>query len=168
MPSFRAPFMGMAVRSQWPVRAIATAVLILAPSVSAPASAQPPEPPGSATVAELPPQRDELAPAIYFDPDSATVTADAMPLLRRWAAYLLQRSPTEKLRLQGHADARGDRDYNKALAEQRAMAVLQALVALGVQRERLEVASAGEQSPQAFGQTEFAWSRNRRVELELE
>jgi peptidoglycan-associated lipoprotein len=113
-------------------------------------------------------RRSELPPAVYFDPNSTALRADAIPVIRQWAAYLMRGGSEETVRLQGHADQRGTPDYNAVLAEQRALAVLRALVALGVESDRLEVVSAGEHSPQAFGHDEFAWSRNRRVELELE
>ena len=114
-----------------------------------------------------PPRKQDLARAIYFDSNSTALRPDAYPVLVEWAAYLRHRSTDETVQLEGHADQRGDPDYNSVLAEQRAMSVLHVLVALGVDVELIEVVSAGDRSPQAFGHTAFAWSRNRRVELQL-
>ena len=69
------------------------------------------------------------------------------------------------VRLEGHADERGTREYNLALGERRAKAVANYLAIQGVPRPQIEVISYGEEKPAALGQGESAWAQNRRVEL---
>ena len=70
-----------------------------------------------------------------------------------------------RLRLQGHADERGTREYNLALGERRANAVRAYLVAQGASRTQVEVISYGEEKPADAGHSERAWAMNRRVEF---
>ena len=71
----------------------------------------------------------------------------------------------KRMALEGHTDERGGREYNLALGQKRAEAVLKTLVLLGVQDSRLEAVSFGEERPAAQGSDEAAWAKNRRVEL---
>lgn len=108
-------------------------------------------------------EMQELDTIIYFDFDQATLKPDARALLLAHAERLKE-NPTE-VRLEGHADERGSREYNMALGERRANAVRDFLVLQGVRRSDLEVVSYGEERPLAMGSTESAWSKNRRVEI---
>jgi peptidoglycan-associated lipoprotein len=101
---------------------------------------------------------------LYFDFDKAELTADAQGIAETWAAYL-SANPTAKVRLEGHTDERGTREYNVALGERRGNSVLQALTARGVSERQLSVTSFGEERPVALGHDESAWSQNRRVEI---
>ena len=98
---------------------------------------------------------------IYFAFDSNTVPAAAFETLRAHATYLKNNS-NAKVRLEGHADERGTREYNLALGERRAVAVRDYLVALGVPGRRLGTISYGKERPQVVGQGETYWSQNRR------
>jgi peptidoglycan-associated lipoprotein len=69
------------------------------------------------------------------------------------------------VRLEGHADERGTREYNMALGERRATSVKEFLVMQGVASERIEVISFGEERAAAYGSDDEAWRLNRRVEL---
>ena len=69
------------------------------------------------------------------------------------------------MRLEGHTDERGTREYNVALGERRGNAVLQAMTARGVSERQLSVTSFGEERPVSLGHDESAWSQNRRVEI---
>ena len=69
------------------------------------------------------------------------------------------------VRLEGHADERGSREYNIGLGERRAQAVRQALLSLRVPPTRLVTVSYGEERPVAFGHDEASWEANRRVEI---
>jgi peptidoglycan-associated lipoprotein len=71
------------------------------------------------------------------------------------------------VRLEGHCDERGSREYNMALGENRAIAVLNHLVDRGVDRTRIETISYGEEQPAALGHTESDYRLNRRVEFRL-
>jgi peptidoglycan-associated lipoprotein len=69
------------------------------------------------------------------------------------------------VRLEGHADERGSREYNMALGEKRANAVRDFLVTQGVNGSSLEVISFGEEQPAVAGSDDASWAQNRRVEL---
>ena len=69
------------------------------------------------------------------------------------------------VRLEGHTDERGTREYNMALGERRANAVRDFMVANGIAGSRIETVSYGEERPVAYGSGESNWSQNRRVEL---
>ena len=77
----------------------------------------------------------------------------------------MQDNPSLSLRLEGHADERGTREYNLALAERRANGILNYLIVNGASRSQIEVVSYGEERPAQSGSSENAYSRNRRVEI---
>ena len=77
----------------------------------------------------------------------------------------LAANPSKRLRLEGHADERGTREYNLALGERRANGILNYFIVNGAARSQIEVVSYGEERPEQSGQTENAYSRNRRVEI---
>ena len=85
-------------------------------------------------------------------------------LVQAHASYLGQ-NRNRKVRLEGHADERGSREYNMALGQRRADAVRKATAVLGVGGERIETISFGEDKPKSSGHDEAAWAQNRRVEI---
>lgn len=99
----------------------------------------------------------------YFDFDQSIIKPESRAALTAHAQIYGNNS--ESLRLEGHADERGSREYNIALAERRANAVRDFLVLQGVDRSRIETVSYGEERPAALGSGENAWAQNRRVEL---
>jgi peptidoglycan-associated lipoprotein len=100
---------------------------------------------------------------VYFGFDLSTLTPQARASLTRVAAAL--RTSTGNVRVEGHADERGTREYNIALGERRANAVRDFLVLQGVSASRLETISYGEERPAVSGTGEQVWSQNRRVEI---
>jgi peptidoglycan-associated lipoprotein len=101
---------------------------------------------------------------IYFDFDQSDVKDRARTILEQHAAYLT-RNPTIGIRLEGHADERGSREYNLALGQRRADATKGTLNLLGVPENQLSTLSYGEEHPIALGHNERAWQLNRRVEI---
>jgi len=101
---------------------------------------------------------------IYFDYDKDTVRAEFQAIVQAHAKYLAD-NRGRKIRLEGHADERGSREYNMALGQRRGDAVRKATNLLGVGNERMESVSFGEDKPRAMGSDEAAWSQNRRVEI---
>ena len=99
----------------------------------------------------------------YFDFDKAVLKPEARAALTMHAGSL--RSSPRSIRLEGHADERGTREYNLALAERRANQVRDFLVLQGVNGADIEVISYGEEKPAAFGSDEDSLALNRRVEL---
>jgi peptidoglycan-associated lipoprotein len=100
---------------------------------------------------------------VYFGLDQSTLASDSQSVLDNNIAKL--KSGSQHIRIEGHADERGTREYNLALGERRANAVLQYLVANGIAKSRLETISYGKERPADAGHDESAWAKNRRVEL---
>ncbi|WP_372965431.1 peptidoglycan-associated lipoprotein Pal [Marinobacter sp.] len=100
----------------------------------------------------------------YFDFDTSEIKQDARDALVAHARYLSS-NPRQQLRLEGHADERGSKEYNLALGERRAKAVERFLVVNGASRGQIETVSYGEEKPAVRGSSESAWAQNRRVEL---
>lgn len=105
----------------------------------------------------------ELENVFYFDFDKSSLTYETRAALDAYAA-VLSANP-RSIRLEGHADERGTREYNIALGERRAKAVADYLVTSGVSSGLIETVSYGEERPAVPGTGDSAWSKNRRVEL---
>ncbi len=117
----------------------------------------------TATVSQAAAQQEaDLGTLFYFEFDQSTLTAATRALLIAHAADL--KTYPRNIRLEGHADERGTREYNMALGERRAIAVRDFLASEGVTTP-IEVVSYGEEQPLSTGGFEAAWSQDRRVEL---
>src|SRR3954470_8145301 len=101
---------------------------------------------------------------VYFDFDKSDIRADSQTVVAALAAYLAK-NPAQKVRLEGHADERGSREYNIGLGERRAQAVRRALLLQGVAEVQLSTVSYGEERPAVAGSDEQAYAANRRVEI---
>ena len=101
---------------------------------------------------------------IYFDFDRAEIRSDFYDMLRAHGEYLANNG-NRSVRLEGHADERGSREYNIGLGNDRALAVQRVLMLQGASRDQLTPISYGEERPAAFGSDESSYSLNRRVEL---
>ena len=110
------------------------------------------------------PSAGELGSVIYFDYDSSEVRAADQDLVARHAMNL-GNDAMARVRLEGHADERGSREYNIGLGERRAQAVRQLLLIQGVSASQIATVSFGEERPAAFGSSELDYSQNRRVEF---
>lgn len=115
-------------------------------------------PTGDGTMTEM------LNGVFYFDFDQAIVKRAGHAELDKHAKVLAS-DRYLRVRLEGHADERGTREYNLALGERRANAVRAYLVAQGASRSQIEVISYGEEKPANSGHNESAWAQNRRVEI---
>lgn len=104
----------------------------------------------------------ELGTVIYFDYDRAELKPEYIDLLAKHAARLSAGGNVE-VRLEGHADERGSREYNIGLGERRSQSVRRVLIADGVSAEQLSTISFGEERPAVPGSDEQAYSQNRRV-----
>jgi peptidoglycan-associated lipoprotein len=114
---------------------------------------------------ELDDPESELAErVIYFDFDQDTVKDEYRDLVRSHAEYLRER-PDLEVRLEGHTDERGSREYNIGLGDRRARAVRQMLVLYGVSEDQIRTVSYGEERPAVDESNESAWAENRRVEI---
>jgi peptidoglycan-associated lipoprotein len=101
---------------------------------------------------------------IYFDFDSSEIKGDGTDIVGAHAKYLAGH-PTARVRLEGHTDDRGSREYNIGLGERRAQSVRRALLLQGATEAQLSTVSYGAERPAVAGHDEAAWSKNRRVEI---
>jgi peptidoglycan-associated lipoprotein len=101
---------------------------------------------------------------VYFDYDSFVVREDGKKVIDAHAKALVA-SRASKLVIEGHTDERGGREYNLALGQKRAQAVVQALKLLGASEAQMEAVSYGKERPAVAGSDEAAWAKNRRAEL---
>ncbi|QSP93642.1 peptidoglycan-associated lipoprotein Pal [Marinobacter salinisoli] len=103
----------------------------------------------------------------YFDFDTAEIKPEARDVLVAHALFLAS-NPGQQVRLEGHGDERGTKEYNLALGERRANAVQRFLIVNGASRGQIETVSYGEEKPAVMGSSESSWAQNRRVELVFE
>ena len=101
---------------------------------------------------------------IYFEFDSAKISDDSLSLLEAHGNFIAGNGNVS-VRLEGHTDERGSREYNIALGDRRAQSVRRVLLFQGASSDQLETISYGEEQPVMMGHEESAWSKNRRVEL---
>jgi peptidoglycan-associated lipoprotein len=147
-----------------------------------PAAMPPPPPPPAAAPPQPPPPLPPRPPApvqqsivpgslqdfqvnvgdrVFFDYDRSDLDDRARGVLQKQAAWL-QRFGAVILILEGHADERGTREYNLALAARRAQSVKDYLASLGVSGARLETISYGKERPVCVESNDACWSQNRR------
>lgn len=112
-----------------------------------------------------PETKQPLARVVYFELDSSVIAPADLRVLERHADFL--RASGRSIRVEGHCDERGTREYNLALGERRANAVAEFFIASGVRRSQLpQIVSYGEERPAAVGSDERSWAMNRRAVLQ--
>ena len=110
------------------------------------------------------PQEKLNLETVYFAYDSAELSPDARSVLEenvRW----MKRHKDKTIVLEGHTDERGTPEYNLALGESRARTVRSYAEKLGVDADRFNILSYGEEKPSTFGATAADYAKNRRVEF---
>lgn len=108
--------------------------------------------------------RAVLEQRVHFDYDESAIRADTETALRA-KIPILRASPQVRIRLEGHADERGSVEYNQALGNRRAQAVLDFFSQQGLMANTFQTTSFGEERPLANASNEAAWAQNRRVEF---
>lgn len=98
---------------------------------------------------------------IYFEFDQYILSDKAKQNLAKKVQWLKD-YPSAKALIEGHCDERGSAEYNLALGQKRADAVMQYLVSLGINANRISSISFGKEKPLDPGHTEEAWAKNRR------
>jgi peptidoglycan-associated lipoprotein len=129
-----------------------------APVVTAPPVVE--DPMASRSIDDL--NRDSPMRIVYFDYDSAELSAEARAALDANAA-VLKKYTTWAVTIEGHCDERGTAEYNLALGERRAAAAQSYLAALGIPASRIKTVSYGKEFPFDPGHDEAAWAKNRRA-----
>lgn len=124
----------------------------------------PPGGPGGVNSQAVPGSQEDLAQTagdrVFFAFDRSDVSPEAQQTLTRQAEWL-RRYPNVAVRIEGHCDERGTREYNLALGARRAAAAKNVLVALGIPASRIDTISYGKDRPVVLGSNESAWAQNR-------
>ena len=102
----------------------------------------------------------EVGDRVFFDYDESRFKNEGVETLKRQARFLLNNKELT-VRIEGHCDQRGTREYNLALGERRAYSVKNFLVSLGIEESRISVISYGKERPQSLNNDEDAWAQNR-------
>ena len=102
--------------------------------------------------------------SVYFDFDKSDIKAEFKPLIEAHAKYLRAHAGA-KITVQGNTDERGSTEYNIALGQRRADAVVNMMKLLGVPAKQMEAVSFGKEKPKALGHDEAAWAQNRRSDI---
>ena len=105
--------------------------------------------------------------SVYFEYDRDDIRPQFRGVVEEHAKYLRD-NPALRVRIEGNADERGSREYNVALGQRRAEAVMRALGLLGVPASRMEAVSYGEEKPRRTGHDEASWAENRRDDVVLQ
>ena len=105
-----------------------------------------------------------LEDKVFFEFDKSSLDAEDKNLLEQYLPFIKK---AKIVRLEGHCDERGTREYNLALGERRALEVRDFLVVKGVSGKKIRVVSFGEEKPLKSASNEKAWAENRRVEISL-
>lgn len=103
---------------------------------------------------------------VLFESGKTELASEAISSIEE-VVDLLQTEPDKLIRIEGHTDSTGSTETNLRLSQQRADAVLTALVSLGVDADRITSVGMGEDFPIASNDTEEGRSRNRRVDVIL-
>ena len=106
-----------------------------------------------------------MSRVVHFDLDKSVLRPDSIRILEGHAGFL-SANRDRSITVEGHCDERGTRDYNLALGERRANAVVEFLATSGVSSSQIaDVVSYGEERPVDVGSNEEAWAKNRRAVL---
>ena len=98
---------------------------------------------------------------VYFSYDNYNIDSIGSDKIKNLAAIVKKNGLN--VRVEGHCDERGTREYNLALGERRANAIAELLIINGVSRANIMTVSYGEEKPSARGSNESSWSKNRRA-----
>ena len=101
---------------------------------------------------------------VYFDFDNSEIKGTGTDVVAAHAKYLAGH-PGTRVRLEGHTDERGSREYNIALGQRRSDAVKRMMVLLGATEAQVETVSFGKEKPRNAGHDEAAWAENRRDDI---
>lgn len=150
--------------------AAAAAAAAMTPAPSRPMAPQQAAPAQLVAATMLPPHLDAKSAisterSVYFDYDEFSIKPQYTALIERHGKYLASK-PSLAVKIEGHADERGGSEYNLALGQKRAEALLRALQLYGVKPAQMEAISWGEERPKAAGRDEASWAQNRRDDLQ--
>jgi peptidoglycan-associated lipoprotein len=132
---------------------------------AAQSSATPPASGPAAASSQSGDPRDGYAKrSVYYEFDGYDVKPEYRPLVEAHAKFLKQ-NPSARITIEGNCDERGSREYNVALGQRRAESVMKMMTLLGVRDGQIESVSFGKEKPRTAGNSEAAWSENRRSDF---
>lgn len=102
--------------------------------------------------------------SVFFEFDDFSVKKEYFPVVENHSKYLTT-NPKLTVRVEGNADERGGREYNLALGQKRAEAVVRAMKLMGSKDTQIEAVSFGSEKPKAVGHDEASWAQNRRADI---
>ena len=108
--------------------------------------------------------RAPIERVILFDYDTAQLRSEYLDVVTQHGRFLAQ-NPEGRVRLEGHTDERGTREYNIGLGESRAKTIARMLQLQGVSSAQVRTISYGEEIPVDEGHNNGAWAKNRRVNI---
>ncbi|HEX9463471.1 MAG TPA: OmpA family protein [Alphaproteobacteria bacterium] len=150
---------------------LATAVILLSALAAGGCSSRPADraraEPNAAQARPYDAAAAEAANSVYFEAGKSELNADSRRRLEGWATAL-RRQPNLRFTIIGHGDGRTTRDYGIALGAERAEAVKNYLVALGVDERQLFTTSYGKESPAAPAPTVEAQAHDSRATVVVE
>jgi outer membrane protein OmpA-like peptidoglycan-associated protein len=100
--------------------------------------------------------------SVHFSTNRATISSSTAKVLNQMSD-VLRRHPIAQIRLEGHADQRGDASYNKTLSERRTQAVKAFLVKAGIPADHISTTAFGKSQPLSRSRQNRELARNRRV-----
>ncbi|WP_348698296.1 peptidoglycan-associated lipoprotein Pal [Duganella fentianensis] len=137
--------------------------------VAAPAPAPAPAPVAAPVPVSVPAYLDPNSSiyknrSVYFDFDKYNVKSEFEALVADHGKFL-SANPNVAIKIEGNTDERGGAEYNLALGQKRAQAVVTALKVYGVKDGQMEAISYGKEKPKATGKDEASYSQNRRADI---
>jgi outer membrane protein OmpA-like peptidoglycan-associated protein len=123
---------------------------------------------GVGGVVEVQGDRIILDDRVLFETDHAHVKSQGREIVRAIAKAVAAHPEWIHITIEGHADVRGEDDYNQALSERRAEMTRNVLVKAGVDPDRVSFIGYGRTKPRDLGATLEAHARNRRVEFVID
>lgn len=145
-----------------------TAILHERDPLQVSAAPPPPPPPPEPERVEVKREKIQVNEKIHFEFDSAKIREESHNLVDEIATVINEHPEIVRLRVEGHTDPRGTREYNLDLSKRRAQSVMDYLVEQGdVDPERLEMEGYGFDEPIASNDTEEGMAKNRRVEFTI-
>jgi peptidoglycan-associated lipoprotein len=135
------------------------------PQAATQPAAQPSATPPASAPAQARDPRDGYAKrSVYYEFDGYDVKTEYRPMVEAHAQFLKQ-NPSARITIEGNCDERGSREYNVALGQRRAESVMKMMTLLGVRDGQIESISFGKEKPRVAGNSEAAWSENRRSDF---
>ncbi len=102
--------------------------------------------------------------SVYYEFDGFEIKPEYRPMVEKHAVYLRD-NPAGRITIQGNADERGSREYNVALGQKHAEAVMKMMTLYGARPNQIEAVSFGEEKPRLTGHDEASWAENRRSDF---